>query len=26
MLMEKLIAENQELMKLINLRPYMQTG
>jgi hypothetical protein len=26
MLMEKLIAENEELMKLINLRPYMQAG
>lgn len=26
MLMEKLIAENQELMKIINLRPYMQAG
>lgn len=26
MLMEKLIAENGELMKLINIRPYMQAG
>jgi len=26
MLMEKLIAENEELMELINLRPYMQAG
>lgn len=26
MLMEKLIAENQELIKLINIRPYMQAA
>ena len=26
MLMEKLIAEKEELIKLINLKPYMQAG